>query len=184
MVRDPQTAEIARQGRCTLAGRELPVGKKADQLREDGAALIHEPLSALLAFKSRQARNGFNLLRSCYLQPAPCQLTGQQWSRTAIHTRTAWQEQFIGIADPITSPSDERYVAAAILVTPKPDKSAPTQQDVPAVRGVSINTLRSRNFALERLPGTAIEVKSIADLFWGGLRQWKFAPAWMLRSRN
>src|ERR1035441_7306865 len=29
-----------------------------------GAALIHEPLSALLAFKSRQAQNGFNLLRS------------------------------------------------------------------------------------------------------------------------
>jgi hypothetical protein len=47
-------------------------------LREDGAALIHEPLSALLAFKSRQARNGFNLLRSYYLQPAPCILTGQQ----------------------------------------------------------------------------------------------------------
>ena len=63
------------------ATTELPVGKKADQLREDGAALIHEPLSALLAFKSRQARNGFNLLRSYYLQPAPCNLTGQQWWR-------------------------------------------------------------------------------------------------------
>jgi CHAT domain-containing protein len=86
-------------------------------------------------------------------------------SRAAVRTRPAWQEQFIGIADPITSPSDERYVAAAILVTPKPDKTASIQQDIPAVRGVSINTLRSRNFALERLPGTAIEVKSIADLF-------------------
>ena len=32
------------------ATTELPVGKEADQLREDGAALIHEPLSALLAF--------------------------------------------------------------------------------------------------------------------------------------
>src|SRR5664280_455939 len=32
-----------------------------------------------LAFKSRQARNGFNLLRSYYLQAPPCQLTGQQW---------------------------------------------------------------------------------------------------------
>jgi hypothetical protein len=37
------------------ATTELPIGKKADQLREHGAALIHEPLSALLAFKSRQA---------------------------------------------------------------------------------------------------------------------------------
>ena len=42
-------------------------------LREDGTPLIHEPLSALLAFKSRQARNTVNLLRSCYLQPAPLQ---------------------------------------------------------------------------------------------------------------
>src|SRR5205085_6649872 len=61
------------------ATTKLPVGKKADQLREDGAALIHEPLSALLAFKSRQARNHFNLLPSYYLRPAPCNLTGQQW---------------------------------------------------------------------------------------------------------
>jgi hypothetical protein len=43
-------------------------------LREDGAALIHEPLSALLAFKLRQARNGFNLLRSYYLQPVTLQV--------------------------------------------------------------------------------------------------------------
>jgi hypothetical protein len=34
-------------------------------------------LSALLAFKSRQARNDFNLLRSNYLQHAPFNLTGQ-----------------------------------------------------------------------------------------------------------
>jgi CHAT domain-containing protein len=89
-------------------------------------------------------------------------------SRTAVHTRSAWQEQFIGIADPITSPSDERYVAAALLVKPKPDKSASIQQDISAVRGVSMNTLRSRNFALERLPGTATEVRGIAGLFSGG----------------
>src|SRR5437762_9165792 len=72
----PRSPEVAL---ITLdATTKLPVGKKADQLREDGAALIHEPLSALLAFKSRQARNDFNLLRSYYLQPAHCNLTGQQ----------------------------------------------------------------------------------------------------------
>jgi hypothetical protein len=60
------------------ATTELPIGKKADQLRKDGAPLIHEPLSALLAFKSRQARNDFNLLHSYYLQPALWNLTGQQ----------------------------------------------------------------------------------------------------------
>jgi hypothetical protein len=60
------------------ATTELPVGKKADQLRENGAALIHEPLSALLEFKSRQARNDFNLLRSNHLYSAAPELTGQQ----------------------------------------------------------------------------------------------------------
>jgi len=35
-------------------------------------------LSALREFKSRQARNGFNLLRGYYLQRAPCNSTGQQ----------------------------------------------------------------------------------------------------------
>ena len=59
------------------ASAKLPVGKKADQLREDGAALIHEPLSALLAFKSRQAKTRFNFLRSCHLLLTPCRLTGQ-----------------------------------------------------------------------------------------------------------
>src|SRR5437870_9977046 len=75
----PRSPEVAL---ITLdATTKLPVGKKADQLREDGAALIHEPLSALLAFKSRQARNHFNLLPSYYLRPAPCNLTGQQWKK-------------------------------------------------------------------------------------------------------
>ena len=60
------------------ATTELSVGKKADELREYGAPLIHEPLSARLPFKSRQANNDFNLLRSYYLQPVPYNLTGQQ----------------------------------------------------------------------------------------------------------
>src|SRR6266536_260130 len=64
------------------AATKLAVGEKADQLREDGAPLIHEPLSALLAFKSRQATNDFNLLGSYYLQPASYNLTGQQWYRS------------------------------------------------------------------------------------------------------
>jgi len=58
-VSQPPVALIARQ-----ASAKLPVGKKAHQLREDSAALVHEPLSNLLAFKSRQARNGFNFMRS------------------------------------------------------------------------------------------------------------------------
>ena len=72
----------ASQPRIALIPRDatakLTIRKEADQLREDGSTLVHGPLSALLAFKSRQARNDFNLLRSYYLQPAPCNLTGQQ----------------------------------------------------------------------------------------------------------
>jgi hypothetical protein len=69
----PQVAPVMRD-----ATTEFPAGKKTDQLREHGAALMHEPLSDLRAFKSRQARNGLNLLRSYYLQTTPCKLTGQQ----------------------------------------------------------------------------------------------------------
>jgi len=56
-------------------------------------------LSALLKFKSRQARNGFNLLRSYYLQPAPCSLTGQQWC--AVGT----------VAQSVPAPTEGDYIA-------------------------------------------------------------------------
>jgi CHAT domain-containing protein len=89
-------------------------------------------------------------------------------SRAAVHRRPSWREQFIGIADPITSPKDERYIAASLLATPKPGRPESAQHGASVVRGVSVDTMRLRGFALERLPGTATEVKSIADLFPGG----------------
>ena len=70
------------------ATAKLPVGKEADQLRKDGAALIHEPLSAVPAaqtsrsddFKSRQARNRLNSLSARHLLVgSPC------FSRTAVN---------------------------------------------------------------------------------------------------
>jgi tetratricopeptide (TPR) repeat protein len=89
-------------------------------------------------------------------------------ARAAVHARSPWQEQFIGIADPITSPADERYVVAAAQVTVEPNKAALSHQETSIVRGVSVNKMRSRGFDLERLPGTTAEVKSIAALFPGG----------------
>src|ERR1035437_5150360 len=46
-----------------------------------------------------------------------------------------------------------------------PSKFRQIQRDIPVVRGVSVSKIRSRGFDLERLPGTAAEVKSIASLF-------------------
>src|ERR1035437_104505 len=46
-----------------------------------------------------------------------------------------------------------------------PSKFRQIQRDIPVVRGVSVSKIRSRGFDLERLPGTAAEVKSIAALF-------------------
>ena len=67
------------------ATAKLPVRKEADQLRKDGAALIHGPLSAVPAaqtsrstFKSRQARNRLNSLPARHLLSAHPALAGQQ----------------------------------------------------------------------------------------------------------
>jgi CHAT domain-containing protein len=88
-------------------------------------------------------------------------------SRAAVHARPAWQEQFIGIADPITSPDDERYVVATILPTPKASEPELTKNDSPTFRGLSVAKIRLRGLGLERLPDTATEVASIASLFPG-----------------
>jgi CHAT domain-containing protein/tetratricopeptide (TPR) repeat protein len=90
-------------------------------------------------------------------------------SRAAIRTRPVWREQFMGIADPITSPEDERYIAAAVLSEPKTAAPEPAQNETPGLRGISIEKIKSRGFALERLPQTATEVKAIASLFPGGV---------------
>jgi CHAT domain-containing protein len=88
-------------------------------------------------------------------------------SRAAIRARQPWQEQFIGIADPITSPADGRYVAATILSESKPTKAPIAQNDTPVFRGLSVERTRSWASKLERLPDTASEVKGIANLFPG-----------------
>src|ERR1019366_1092392 len=51
-------------------------------------------------------------------------------SRAAVHSRPSWQQQFIGIADPITSPADERYVVVATQITAQPSKPALSQHDM------------------------------------------------------
>ena len=82
-------------------------------------------------------------------------------ARTASH-QTSWQEAFLGIADPITSPEDDRFEVAGAL---KPSNSSSEQihsgQDE---KSPDPDRLKARGFSFERLPGTAIEVQGIASL--------------------
>lgn len=86
-------------------------------------------------------------------------------ARTAGHP-SHWREAFLGIADPITSPNDERFQLVEALKSPTPRKLDQTpalkdqQQDVKP----DSNRLKSRGFSFERLPSTAAEVQAIASL--------------------
>lgn len=85
-------------------------------------------------------------------------------ARTASHP-SVWQSAFLGIADPITSPEDERFELAKGLTTPAKgaDGGGNSQVDQLKLPGDS-ERLKSRGFSFERLPGTATEVQTIASL--------------------
>jgi len=83
--------------------------------------------------------------------------------RTANHTSN-WQSALLGIADPITSPEDERYeLAQALKISETTPANGRTEirADGPASDSVR---LKSRGFSFERLPGTAAELQTIASL--------------------
>jgi CHAT domain-containing protein/tetratricopeptide (TPR) repeat protein len=86
-------------------------------------------------------------------------------ARTAVHVES-WQEAFLGIGDPITSPDDERYAIAGVLsvnrVMPLESGGHPGEHELGANDLAKIN---SRGYRFERIPGTATEVKGIATLF-------------------
>ena len=86
-------------------------------------------------------------------------------ARTAKGVAT-WQAAFLGIGDPITSPEDERYELAGVLSAKRGKVSEPTVSAADPEQGAtSLDKIRSRGFSLERLPGTAAELQSIATLF-------------------
>jgi CHAT domain-containing protein/tetratricopeptide (TPR) repeat protein len=89
-------------------------------------------------------------------------------SRAAVQARPVWQEQFIGVADPITSPDDARYIAAAVLSESKASKPELAHDKTDEFRGISVDKIISRGLSLDRLPLTSTEVESIAKLFTGG----------------
>jgi CHAT domain-containing protein len=77
---------------------------------------------------------------------------------------TDWQESFLGIADPITSAQDERFVQMQAVPA---GKSAPKDSSSATSAYGEIpneDRLKSRGYSFDPLPGTAKEVRSIAAL--------------------
>jgi len=105
-------------------------------------------------FSPHASKGEFVLLRtaSTYYPSAVAFRLG----RTATRSKS-WQTAFLGLADPITSPDDERFEAA---------KAASSAPDSGSSEGASADPsrLKSRGFSFERLPGTASEVRGIAEL--------------------
>ena len=76
-----------------------------------------------------------------------------------------WRDAFLGVGDPITSPSDPRYS----LVTALSLGESPLRHETPASathdEANQVDKLKARGFEFDRLPGTAKEIQSIARLF-------------------
>ena len=83
--------------------------------------------------------------------------------RSANHSST-WQSALLGIADPITSPEDERFELAHVLKGPEKNPANGTIETNTDRRASDPERLKSRGFSFERLPGTATELQTIAAL--------------------
>lgn len=82
----------------------------------------------------------------------------------AAKLRVDWRESFLGIADPITSELDERFVQLqTVPATKSPSKDQPTMASVYSDTP-NEDKLKSRGYSFDPLPGTASEVQSIAAL--------------------
>jgi CHAT domain-containing protein len=107
-------------------------------------------------FSPRASKGDFVLLRtaSTYYPSALAFRLGRTASRSK-----SWQSAFLGLADPITSPNDERFEAA---------KAGSSAHDATSNDSTDSGRLKSRGFSFERLPGTATEVQGIAKLLQAG----------------
>jgi CHAT domain-containing protein/tetratricopeptide (TPR) repeat protein len=88
-----------------------------------------------------------------------------QLARTARHVES-WQEAFLGIGDPITSPEDVRYALAGVLSAKHGEQSESAVNPAePELGAIDLARMTSRGLPTERLPETATEVMGIATLF-------------------
>ncbi len=86
-------------------------------------------------------------------------------SRTGSH-RASWEDSFLGIADPITDATDDRFEVARALGSTAHGSQGRYEATLTkdAARPPSLDKLKARGFALERLPGTAVEMEAITSL--------------------
>jgi CHAT domain-containing protein len=90
-------------------------------------------------------------------------------SRTVTPAKREWPAQFLGIADPITTKDDERYLVAHLASDLIPTQRVPATSDVssPAPKTSPTRSFTTRGYFFDRLPETSKEVTNIAGLFSG-----------------
>jgi CHAT domain-containing protein len=95
---------------------------------------------------------------------------GLRLSRTVTPSKREWPAQFLGIADPITTKDDERYLVAHLATDLIPTQRVPATSDVssPEPKTSPTRSFTTRGYFFDRLPETAKEVTNIAGLFSGG----------------
>lgn len=135
---------------------------------QDSAELVLIPDDALFVlpfelYSPRASKGEFPLLKKATTYyPSAVSL---RLARTA-RPPSNWRESFIGIADPITSAEDERIDLVKLQELPVKKATTGERGSSSETQAITPNaeTLLSRGFSLERLPGTALEVKNIAAL--------------------
>ena len=79
------------------------------------------------------------------------------------HRAEQWKDAFLGVGDPITSASDPRYPLVAALSMG--ESRSPQLATTPQNAVDQVDKLKARGFEFDPIPGTAREIRSIANLF-------------------
>ncbi|MFZ0737930.1 MAG: CHAT domain-containing tetratricopeptide repeat protein [Candidatus Acidiferrales bacterium] len=154
---DPEVSE-------ELFAKLFPGKQAAEILGAHHLVFVPDGVLYLLPFEmlSPQAAQGKYVLLSVPTAYFPS-AASLRITRTAQRSEQ-WKEAFLGVGDPITSPNDPRYPLVAALSlgehSPPPQTTAVSQNPI-----TQVETLKTRGFEFDRIPGTAKEIQSIADLF-------------------
>jgi CHAT domain-containing protein len=148
-----------------LFGKLFP-GKQAEAILESHRLIfVPDDVLDLLPFEllsPHAAQSQYVLLSvpTVYFPSAEALRIGRT-ARRSEH----WQNAFLGVGDPITSPSDPRYSLVAALSSNQSVTSRQIPATVPQSAPDQLDKLKARGFEFDPIPGTAKEIESIASLF-------------------
>ncbi|MGA8221051.1 MAG: CHAT domain-containing protein, partial [Candidatus Acidiferrales bacterium] len=148
-----------------LFGKLFP-GKQAEAILESQRLIfVPDDVLDLLPFEllsPHAAQSQYVLLSvpTVYFPSAEALRIGRT-ARRSEH----WQNAFLGVGDPITSPSDPRYSLVAALSSNQSVTSRQIPATVPQSAPDQLDKLKARGFEFDPIPGTAKEIESIASLF-------------------